>query len=236
MRRAWLSLSANSAWRLECVFWRLSGGILITIGLTGGIASGKSTAARHLRELGAHVIDADRLGHRVYEPGAPGFGKVVAAFGQGIVADDGSIDRRKLGSKVFGQPRALKRLTDIVWPEIHRLAGLAMEAQRAADPDAVVVLEAAVMLEAGWQHSLDEVWVVVVDPQTAIERCMARDGLSAAEVRARLDAQAANEERKAKADVVIDNGTSLATLYAQVDAEWLRLARSRQNPLAQAAC
>ena len=94
------------------------------VGLTGGIASGKSTAASLLGELGAHVIDADVLGHRAYNPGTSAFEAVVETFGNDIVADDGSIDRRALGGKVFSNDNALKRLTDIVWPEIRRLAEL----------------------------------------------------------------------------------------------------------------
>lgn len=193
--------------------------------------------ARRLQHLGAHVIDADRLGHRVYEPGAPGFAKVVAAFGPDIVADDGVIDRRKLGALVFGDPGELKRLTDIVWPEIRRLAGAEVAAQREAKPDGVVVLEAAVMLEAGWQHDLDEVWLVAVDSATAIARCMARDGLSAAEVQARLDAQADNSARKAKADLIIDNNGDLEALHIKVDQAWRRLNRARRSQPARAdAC
>ncbi|MBT5774318.1 MAG: dephospho-CoA kinase, partial [Dehalococcoidia bacterium] len=93
------------------------------IGLTGGIASGKSTASERLKELGGLVVDADRLGHRVYDPGTPGFEKIVNAFGHDLVAEDGSIDRRILGGKVFGAPDEMKRLTDIAWPEIRRMAG-----------------------------------------------------------------------------------------------------------------
>ena len=200
---------------------------MLTIGLTGGIASGKSTAARHLGKLGAHVIDADRLGHRAYEPGTAAFKQVADAFGDAVVAADGTIDRRALGSKVFGQPSELKKLTDIVWPEIRRLADLEIEAQRALRPDGVVVLEAAVMVEAGWQHSLDEVWVVAVEPEVAIERAMARDGLTAEEVRSRLAAQTSNAERRRHADVVIDNSAGLDELRAELDRQWKRVAGAR---------
>ena len=95
---------------------------MTVIGLTGGIASGKSTAANWLREAGALVIDADRVGHRVYEPGTPGFEAVVNEFGHDIVAADGTINRQLLGGKVFGRPDQMERLTNIVWPEIRRLA------------------------------------------------------------------------------------------------------------------
>ena len=196
---------------------------MFSIGLTGGIASGKSTAARYLGELGAHLIDADGLGHRAYEPDTAAFKQVVAAFGDTVVAADGTIDRRALGGKVFGQPSQLKKLTDIVWPEIRRLADLEIEAERARCPDGVVVLEAAVMIEAGWQNSVDEVWVVAVEPEVAIERAMARDGLSADEVRARLKAQTSNAERRSHADVLIDNSAGLDELHAQIDRQWERV-------------
>ena len=199
---------------------------MFTIGLTGGIASGKSTAARYLGELGAHVIDADRLGHRAYEPDTAAFKQVVDVFGDAVVAADGTIDRRALGAKVFGQPGELKKLTDIVWPEIRRLADLEIEAERARRPDAVVVLEAAVLIEAGWQRGLDEVWVVAVEPDVAIERAIARDGLSADEVRARLKAQTSDAERRRHADVLIDNSAGLDELRAQLDRQWERLAGS----------
>lgn len=193
------------------------------IGLTGGIASGKSTAARYLGQLGAHVIDADQLGHRVYEPGTSGFARVVAEFGDDIVASDGHIDRRALGGKVFGAPEKLASLTDIVWPEILQLARSEMAAVEAEDPGRIIVLEAAVLLEAGWQDAVDEVWAVVVDPEVAVQRACARDGLSEADVRRRIDAQIGNEERRTRADVIIDNSGDPETLLARLDREWLRI-------------
>ncbi|MFW6094033.1 MAG: dephospho-CoA kinase [Pseudomonadota bacterium] len=193
------------------------------IGLTGGIASGKSTVASYLEQLGAHVIDADRLGHRVYEPDTPGFVKVVEAFGSDVVGADGRIDRKVLGGKVFGEPERLNQLTDIVWPEIRRLAETEMAAATEADPRRVVVLEAAVLLEAGWEAAVDEVWAVVVPPEVAVARAAARDGLSEDEVQRRIDAQMSNAERRARADVIIDNAADTETLLAQVDREWLRV-------------
>ncbi|MEQ8860297.1 MAG: dephospho-CoA kinase [Pseudomonadales bacterium] len=193
------------------------------IGLTGGIASGKSTAARYLAQLGAHVIDADQLGHRVYEPATAGFERVVEAFGRDVVGDDGRIDRRVLGGKVFGAPEQLKRLTDIVWPEILALAEAEMTAALNADPARIVVLEAAVLFEAGWQTAVDEVWAVVVAPEVAVARAVARDGLSAEDVQRRIDAQMANDERRALARVVIDNSGDPETLLARLDREWLRV-------------
>ncbi len=199
----------------------LEGSTLIVIGLTGGIASGKSTAARHLGERGATVIDADKLGHRAYDPGTPGFDKVVAAFGDEVVGD-GRIDRRALGGKVFGDPAQLKRLTDIVWPEILDLAKADIGAAKARG-ETIVILEAAVLLEAGWEAEVDEVWVVTVEPEVAVERASARDGVDAAAVQARIDAQLSNGERVAKAHTVIDNSGTEAMLLGALDREWQRL-------------
>lgn len=193
------------------------------IGLTGGIASGKSTAGRYLAQLGAHVIDADALGHRVYEPGSPGFERVVAAFGDEVVASDGSIDRKALGARVFADPDRLKQLTDIVWPQILELAEAEMTAVSRRDRTRIIVLEAAVLFEAGWQKAVDEVWAVVVNPEVAVSRASARDGLSPQDVQRRIDAQMSDEERRARADVVIDNSGNPETLLARLDREWLRV-------------
>ncbi len=193
------------------------------IGLTGGIASGKSTAARYLGQLGACIIDADLLGHRAYEPETSGFRKVVAAFGADVIGPDGRIDRKVLGARVFGDPDALKRLTDIVWPEIRRLAEGEMQAAEARNPGGVVVLEAAVLFEAGWEDAVDEVWVVLVDPEVAVQRAMARDGTDAETVWRRIDAQLSNEERRSRAQVVVDNSGDEAKLRTQLEAQWRRL-------------
>ncbi|MGE0386262.1 MAG: dephospho-CoA kinase [Gammaproteobacteria bacterium] len=195
--------------------------------LTGGIASGKSTAARFLAERGAHVIDADKLGHRVYEPDTEGYRKVIAAFGEEIVAADGQIDRRKLGGLVFGNPQRLKQLTDIVWPEIRKLAIAEMDRIAAQSPDAVVVLEAAVLFEAGWDDVGDQVWVAIVDREVAVERAMQRDGASREAVQNRIDAQLSNDERRRRADVVIDNNGDVAGFEAQLENAWNGLRRSQ---------
>lgn len=197
-------------------------GTALIIGLTGGIASGKSTAARHLGALGAHVIDADRLGHRAYEPCTAAHQAVIRTFGEGVRDAAGRIDRKRLGAKVFGDAAALKRLTDIVWPEIRRLAEADIAAARASQPGVVVVLEAAVLLEAGWQDAVDETWVVSVGRETALRRAMRRDGADAEAVAARLDAQLGDAERVARADVVIDNGGDEAALIGQLNAAWRR--------------
>ena len=196
------------------------------IGLTGGIASGKSTAAELLRGLGCTVIDADRLGHRVYEPGTPGFRAVVECFGSEIVAADGSIDRAALGQRVFGKPEALERLTSIVWPEIRKLALEEIERTRASSPDAVVVLEAAVLLEASWEDMVDEVWVVRVERETAVLRLIERNDLTREQALARIESQLSDAERRARADRVIDNSGSPEQLAEQLESEWERVAKT----------
>lgn len=193
---------------------------MITIGLTGGIASGKSTAARYLGSRGAHVIDADLLGHKAYEPGTEAFNEVVNAFGAAIVDAEGRIDRKALGAQVFGKPEKLQELTGIVWPEIRRMAEAEIKRVGAAGNTAVTVLEAAVLFEAGWEDAVDQVWVVVVEPDTAVARAMNRDGSNEAAVRSRINAQLSNDERRARSDVVIDNSRDEAALVKQLDAAW----------------
>ena len=197
--------------------------MLKIIALTGGIASGKSTAARYLKELGAHVIDADLLGHRAYEPGSPAHAQVVAAFGQDVLAEDGSIARKVLGGKVFGKPDQLKKLTDIVWPAIRTLAEEEIARVRRENKVHVVLLEAAVLFEAGWESVGDEVWVNIVDREVAIERTMQRDKLPREAIEARLNSQLTNAERTARADHVIDNNGTQEAMLAQLREHWQRI-------------
>ncbi len=187
------------------------------IGLTGGIGSGKSTVVRRLVELGALAIDADKVGHEIYLPGTPGFAAVVAAFGKEIVAPDGTIDRKALGAKVFADANALARLNAIAHPRIADAIRERIERLRASGETRPVVLEAAVLIEAGWKALVDEVWVVVAPPPVAIER-LARDrGLSREEAARRIAAQLTNEGRAAHADVVIANDGALEDLLKEVD-------------------
>ncbi len=190
------------------------------IGLTGGIASGKSTAARYLESKGALLVDADLLGHQAYEPDTEAYKAIIETFGPGVVAEDRSIDRKALGGEVFGKPGRLKQLTDIIWPEIRRLAEAQIAAYRTTDPDGVVVLEAAVLFEAGWEDAVEDIWVVTVDPEIAIERAMERDNVLAAVIQKRIDAQLSNAERKAKADVTIDNSLGLTAFLVELDRLW----------------
>ena len=194
-----------------------------SIGLTGGIASGKSTVVELLREFGAATIDADKLGHQTYEPGSDTFRAVVAAFGDELVAEDGTIDRRVLGGKVFGKPDELKRLTDIVWPGIRALAAAELQRLDAAGTE-VAVLEAAVLIEAEWQDLVDEVWVVSVSADAARERLMARNNMSAEDADARISSQLSNDERLRHADIVLDTDCPLEEVRGRVEAAWTALA------------
>lgn len=198
------------------------------IGLTGGIASGKSTVTRFFRDRSVPVIDADILGHRTYEPGSDTFAQVVATFGQDLVAADGTIDRKVLGAKVFGKPDELKKLTDIVWPGIRKLASQEL-AEFETGGNSVAVLEAAVLFEAGWEDLCDEIWVVVVEPDLAVERLGSRNGLDPEAARARINSQLSNAERTARTDVVIENNSSLEALEGSIATAWQQLQQRLQT-------
>jgi dephospho-CoA kinase len=190
------------------------------IGLTGGIGAGKSTVAAVLASLGARVLDADRIGHEVYRPGSPGFRRVVDEFGRGIVAPDGTIDRPALGAIVFADATALARLNAIVHPLIAAEVGRRLAAAGAEGFDGPLVVEAAVLLEAGWQRLVDRVWVVSTRRENAIARIMATRGLGRAEAERRLDAQMSDGDRRRVADLVIENDGTPEELRAKVEEAW----------------
>lgn len=202
---------------------------MLKIGLTGGIASGKSTVTTFFRDRGIPVIDADILGHRTYEPGTDTFNAVIATFGEELRAADGTIDRRVLGGKVFGKPEELKRLTDIVWPGIRKLASEELSALEVAGNN-LAVLEAAVLFEAGWEDLVDEVWVVVVEPDSAVKRLALRNNLDEEAARARIASQLTNDERTSRATIVLENNASLEDLTHAIEREWDKL----QSRLTQA--
>lgn len=197
------------------------------IGLTGGIASGKSLVSQQLAALGATVIDADKLGHQAYLRGTDAFNEVVAAFGEDIVGADGEIERKALGAKVFADPSARQRLEAIVWPAMRAMMEEQLAELRSEGTD-VVVLEAAVLIEADWLPIVDEVWLVTATPETARQRVMERNSLTAEQAESRLRAQLTNEKRRPYADVVIENDGTVDQLRDTVDEAWSRLKRTHR--------
>ena len=175
-----------------------------------------------LRELGARVIDADKVAHQLYRPGTPAFGELVRAFGSEIVGRNGEIDRKKLGRKVFGNPQALKRLNAILHPRIADRVKETLEAWR-REGVKVAVVEAALLLEAGWGPIVDKVWVTVASEEKAKERLLAARDLSEAEIEARMACQMPSDERARMADVVIDTNGTLEQLREQTERQWRRL-------------
>ena len=188
--------------------------------LTGGIASGKSSAAMLLESLGAKVIDADKLGHRSYQKGTLTYDKLVKAFGSKIIRSDGEIDRKILGTIVFKEKKLLRKLTDIVWPSIRLMAEREIELLKKSDKESTIVFEAAVLIEAGWEAIGTETWVIEVNPEVAIKRILLRDKISQSEARARINSQLTNQERAAKADKIITNNDSTEEFLRKVTQCW----------------
>ena len=189
------------------------------VGLTGGIAAGKSTVSERLAALGAHVIDADRVGHRILMSDGEAYAAVVAAFGARILDETGEIVRARVGRLVFGDPERLAELNRLTHPPMAERMQREIEQVRAArPPPPLIVLDAAVLFEAGWEELCDEVWTVSTPPERALERLVARNRFTPEAARARIEAQLGNEEREARADRVIRNDGSLETLDAAVDA------------------
>lgn len=172
------------------------------IGLTGGSGSGKSSIARRLEEQGAVKIDCDKLGHEVYQPGTAAHRKVLEEFGSDILNEDQTINRRELGKKVFGNQERLKALTDIVWPEIALLVKNRIQQAR-EEGKQVCVLDAAVLLEAGWNDMVHEVWVTVIPEEEAVSRITERDGVSAEDALRRLHSQWPNSKQVQFANVAL---------------------------------
>lgn len=187
------------------------------IGLTGGIASGKSTVAAQLAELGAVVIDADVLAREVVAPGTPGLAAIVDRFGRGVLGLDGSLNRPGLGAIVFADPAARRDLEAIIHPAVRARAA---ELEAAAPAEAIVVHMIPLLVETGQQALFDAVWVVDCAPEDQIARMAARDGLTRADAEARITAQASREHRLAAADVVIDSSGSREHTAQQVLDAW----------------
>ena len=196
------------------------------IGLTGGIASGKSTIASRLASHGAVVVDADRIAREVVEPGTPALAEIARVFGEGVIAADGSLDRPALGAVVFGDAEKLRTLNGITHPAVLRESTARFRAAADADPDAIVVYDVPLLVESANEYPFDLIVVAHADAATRIRRLVELRGMDEAEAERRIRSQASDEERLAVADVVIDTDGSLASTDDQVDALWHRLRAS----------
>jgi dephospho-CoA kinase len=192
---------------------------MIVIGLTGGIGTGKSEVARVLQGLGAALISADQVGHEAYKPHSEIWQEVVKAFGEEILQPNGEIDRKKLGSIVFAHPQELARLNQIMHPLMADMVARRIEQLR-KDGVPVVVVEAALLFEAGWDSLVDEVWTTDSTIETVINRLQARNGFSQEEIKKRINSQMPTRERLARSDVIIENSRDVASLERTVRALW----------------
>lgn len=195
---------------------------MLKVGLTGGIGAGKSEVSRMLVGYGAVLIDADRIAREVVEPGTPGLAAVVEEFGTGVLTSEGTLDRPKLGSIVFADAERLGALNAIVHPLV---GARSAELERAAGPDSVVVHDVPLLTENGLAPLYDLVVVVDAAPETQLDRLVRLRGMTEEEARARMAAQATREQRRAVADLVIDNDGPIAALEPQVRSVWAELTR-----------
>lgn len=193
---------------------------MLKIGLTGGIASGKSLVAARFSELGAVVIDADALAREVVVPGTPGLAAVVDAFGDTVLRDDGSLDRAKLGAMVFSDPELREKLNAIVHPLVRNRAKELLAAAAEAGPRSIVVQDIPLLVETGQASSFDVVIVVDAPDDVRVQRMVGQRGMSEADASSRMAAQASRAERLAAADVILDNAGTVEALIKQVDALW----------------
>jgi len=189
------------------------------IGLTGSIGTGKSEVTRVLQELGAEVINADQVGHEAYTPHTDSWNAVVDAFGQDILQPDGEIDRRKLGAIVFADSGQMAKLNEIMHPRMADMVAEKIEQMRSRGVQ-VVVVEAALMFEAGWETLVDEVWATDSPLEMVFQRLMSRNGLDEAEVRKRLGSQMDIQERLDRSGVVVENSGDVLALEATVKSLW----------------
>src|SRR5579863_4133219 len=199
---------------------------MLRVGLTGGIATGKTTVVAMLRELGCRVLEADKIAHQVIEPGGAAYDEVVREFGRGILTPDGLVDRKKLGTIVFADPKRLARLNAIVHPPVLEEQTRQLAAIEKADPHAIAVVEAALLIEAGFTDSLDCLVVTWCTPEQQLARLTQPDagrGLTIEQARQRIAAQMPLEEKRRMANEVIDCSGTLdhtreqtVTLYAKL--------------------
>lgn len=200
---------------------------MLKVGLTGGIGAGKSEVSRLLASYGAVLIDADEIAREVVEPGTPGLAAVVEAFGPDVLTPQGTLDRPRLGAIVFSDAERLARLNAIVHPLV---GARSAELEAAAGPDAVVVHDVPLLAENGLAPLYDLVIVVDASPDTRLDRLVRLRGMTESEARARMAAQAEPEQRRAVADLIIDNDGPLEALEPQVREVWAELRKRARHP------
>ena len=197
----------------------MNAGRPLRVGLTGGIASGKSTVAEMLRQLGAVVIDTDQIAREVVQPGSPALQSLRERYGESILDDDGSLRREQLGEIVFASPAEKEWLEQLLHPLIKARAD-ELAQQASEQGTAVVVFDVPLLLESGWDKNVDQVWVVHVPPAVQRQRLTLRDGFSESAVSARLAAQWPIDKKAQQADLVIDNAGTLDQTRRQVETAW----------------
>lgn len=202
---------------------------MIILGLTGGIASGKSTVSQMLAGLGADIIDADHIAREVVEPGQKAWVQIVECFGEDILRTDGTIDRKKLGACVFADPQKREKLEAITHPEIRIRIREKLDKLRRAGRG-VAVLDIPLLIEVGWTDMVQRLWLVYTDRAIQMERVMRRDKLTTAEARQRLAAQMPLADKKKYADVIIDNSGSPEDTAAQIKKAWAELQACAPSP------
>jgi len=194
---------------------------MIVVGLTGGIASGKTTVAEMLRERGAVIIDTDEIAREVTAPGSPALAEIARAFGSEMITEQGTLDRKRLGFLVFGDPGARRRLEQITHPRIRaEMRRRLQELRRRPQPPAVVVVVIPLLYEAGAQDEVDAVAAVSAPPEEQVRRLMARDGLPRAQAQARVQAQLPAAEKAARADFVVDASGTVEETARQAAKLW----------------
>ena len=193
------------------------------MGLTGGIASGKSVVAARLAEHGAVVVDADAIAREVVEPGTPALARIAAEFDSGVIAADGSLDRAALGAIVFGDPAKLAILNGITHPAVLELSQRRFAEAGAADPEAIVVYDVPLLSEVRGKAEFDVVVVVSAPEETRIERLVSLRGMSRDEAERRIRSQVSEEDRRALADILIESGGTLDETLTRADEVWAEL-------------
>lgn len=196
---------------------------MTTIALTGGIASGKSTIAARLRELGAVVIDADEIAREITAPNTPVVARLRERFGDDIVTDSGALDRKTLAAIVFHDDDALRALNDITHPVIREVTNARIDTVLADDPEAIIVHDIPLLAENRSNYDYDEIWVADAPASERVERLIADRGMTREEAQARIDAQVSDEARRMIADVVIDTTQPMADTLTLVDELYARL-------------